>query len=363
MNLVRKFTERIPGTEAHVDARINKVFDDTNFDPEALTTHEAVVLEESVEEKYKPSLVASERTRYLGAVIGAIAPYEFLLIGAVTLAASAFSTTGAWYSITLKEMKEKFEGMGLSLTEKLLKADMIANSLSMYAGVGFAYREMVGSAVQDMVNDPNAVNAIRAAVSLVGAGAVHGALETILKNKEEASVQFDFNDATLAGMTEAQQKFFAQAVSDIQKELDGLDAQKPGVNFNRALLRSVNALIDMVETIDVEGIYRYKFAALDESSNELASDYNDEPKKFIAFLASTLMEVVNMLDFDEEQVEQFKKQLGSLTKENGGDQSVYNLASAVVADVLPQITGLVQDRGEKAIVGQEVAGKVDEATS
>jgi len=61
-----------------------------------------------------------------------MAPVQLLILLVVTLSGSANSTTGSWYSITLKEMKEKFEGMGLSLTSKLLTADTIANPLATY---------------------------------------------------------------------------------------------------------------------------------------------------------------------------------------------------------------------------------------
>jgi hypothetical protein len=282
-----------------------------------------------------------------------VAPYEFLLIGAVVLAASASSTTGAWYSITLKEMKEKFEGMGLSLTSKLLKADMTANSLSMYAGIGFAHRLIAYPAIMEFVQDPNEVTFAKALTFVLVSGLLHNKIGGILRDKENASVQFDYNDATLAGMTEEQQKFFAEAISDVRKELDGVKNLDSGVNYNHTVYRCVNALTFMVQGCDIHERHQNVFDEIKQLGNGLAENYESNLEPFAEYFLQVVTRLIDVLDFEEGVKMLLKSQLKQLDASDNQEGSHQKL-SAIAANVIPVITKFLQEKGEKGVAKEEV---------
>ena len=343
---------RIPGTSAHAKRRTERLFSDDNFNSSELTTYEAGVLDDSIQEKYIPSLTKSHRARVAGALIGVVAPVEFLLIGAVTLAASASSTTGAWYSITLKEMKEKFERMGLNLTSNLLKADMLANSLSMYAGVGLAHRTIAYPAVTEAFQNPNQETIVKATISCIASGIVHLKLEEILRNKEDASIQFDYNDATLAGMTEEQQRFFSKAVSEVEGALTTLPNQEQGVNLNRKLFACVRALSELVQKFDAENRHEGSFQEIADTLSGQQDSYDADMKPFVDLVVRVVSELVKVLDFDEELSGAITSKMDILTKldtqPDNGNESAQTVI-AVVSDALPEIIKFIEQRGEKGI--------------
>lgn len=346
----RKVLERIPGTQEHGERKAAKLFSEAEFSHDDLTGHEAGVLAESVEAKYVPALVTSFRARIKGLIVGVVAPYEFLLIGAVTLAASAAGTTGAWYSITLKEMKAKFENMGLSLTSKLLDSDMLANSFSIYAGVGFAYKSIAFPSLKKFISDPTKENFLEFAVAVAVTGIIHGTLEGILSKKEAASIQFDFNDATLAGMTEEQQKFFSKAVSEVEGAQSGFQVGETGTATNRRIFKCATTLSALVQKFDVSGAHAAVFGEVGKELGELEDNYEADTKPFIELFVSVVEKVVSILILEEATSKRISGKV-KLLKElaEGDDDDTPQKVVAIITDTIPEVIKFMEQKGEKGI--------------
>ena len=340
----------IPGTKAHVDKTVERLFGEEMFDRTTLSESESRVLEASKKDKYGPAILESARARYLGAVVGAIAPYDFLLIGSVILASSAASTTGAWYNITLKEMKAQFEKMGLNLTSKLLKSDMLANAFAMYTGIGFGYKAIALPAIQDMVQEPNAINGIRATVALLISGTIHKVLESILSNKEEASIQFDYNDATLAGMTEEQQRFFAKAVSEVGGALDNLKTITNPIQTNRAAHKCIRSLTDLVRKFDVQGTHSETFQKIDSLMDGQEKNYDTGLKPFMHMFSDIITKLSSIVNLTPAMIAKLEEKARIISlwanEENEHTQAQF---VAVVTETVPIIFDLFERNGERAL--------------
>lgn len=342
--MFKGLAERIPGTEAHADNVVREAFKGDEFDESNLTTSEAAILEQSLKEKYIPAMRNSMRAKYLGLVIGALAPFEFLLIGAVTLAASASSTTGAWYSITLKEMKAKFEKMGLNLSSKLLKADMMANALSMYSGVGFAYRKIAYPEVEELINHPSTVNALRATVALVASGLIHGSIRSIIRNKETASIQFDFNDATLGGMTEEQQRFFSHAINEVNLAMSDIKSSRDNIALNRATLKCLTELQKLIKKFDIEDAHKETFAEIEAGLKSQENEYGENLDPFLQLAITTLEKILGVLDLEDEQRKAFLSKVQAISTTNTPQKFI-----AILSDIIPEITKFLEGKGEKGV--------------
>lgn len=343
----------IPGTHEHATRRVNWLFNDANFSSPELTGREAAVLQESEDRKYIPAVVSSQRARYFGALVGMFAPEQFLLIWAVTLAASAAATTGAWYSITLKEMKNKFEKMWLNLTWDLLKADLMANSLWMYAWIGLAHKTIAFPSIVDAIQNPTKENIIKCLFDLWLSWGIHFILKRILHFKENSSIQYDFNDATLAGMTEEQQRFFSKAISEVHNLLWKLQSPEHSTSFNRTFFWCTQALCQLVKKFDTENVHENVFKDIDLEISRQSDNYSLEFIPFIDLFVWIVKKLIWILNIDNSVQSQISNKIWLIKKlkSSNTDDPIHNNNKivAIVSDIIPIIVQFLEQKWEKGI--------------
>ncbi len=328
----------IPGTSSHAERKVSWFFSSETFDHEELTTSEVWLLDESKDDKYIPAIQEWCRSRYQWLLIWALAPYEFLLIWIVLLSASANSTTWAWYSITLKEMKEKFEGMWLSLTSRLLSSDVSANALATYAGIGFAYKKLIYDSLIEFSSKPDSSSFIRFISGVWVTALIHTKLEKILANKEQASIQFDFNDATLAWMTEEQQKFFSKSINEVSGQLDRLRQSTSDIEMTRSILWVSRSLIELIRVFDIENLYDNNFKNLEQTLSAEEDNYTWDIPRFLWIMEEVFWKILTICNFSTDVKDQVQGKIWVLhDKTNHSPDIVQSLLNDIVPVMMKEI--------------------------
>lgn len=347
---IHSILEFVPWTDAHAKKKVESLFSSKTFDHDQLTTGEAWLLSESINDKYIPSIKEGARSRYHGLIIWTVAPYEFLLLGLVLLSASANSTTGAWYSITLKEMKQKFEWMWMSLTTKLLWSDISANALATYAGIWFAYKALIFNNLMAFAQNPTVSGFVQLAGWIWVTALIHSKLEWILSRKEDASIQFDFNDATLAGMTEEQQKFFSKSINEVTQSLERLSGDKSNIELGRVIYGTMKSLVDIVKVFDVEGRKNTEFSEIYKDLADLENNFKAEIDNYFELPNKIFDKLSVICDFSESLKIKFKSysELLSFTADNEEDRR--NAVIAGLHEIIPLVMGELEDGWEKIIL-------------
>jgi hypothetical protein len=234
-----------------------------------LTSREDAIIQESIEQKYAPALRNS-------LVLTFIAAPGFLLSNAaetIAVLAVISSVTGiAWFTISLKEVKEKFSRFGLELTKNMLQAFFITVFLLTVVSV----QSLFGSSVLiAQLRDNSVISVIAYSITLV-------VILYVVYKLTMATIQFDANDAMLAGSTDVAKQFFEHAQSSL--------------NRTAALLRNKH---------DLHGANLMIALAFNEYSASLQSMGIAVPDS----LHRNAAELIEKIDADQETVDRIALQL------------------------------------------------------
>lgn len=329
--MTNNIKDYIPGTREHATKRVDRLFGKELIDMDKLSPSDRNTLQDSITTKYVSGIVASYMARYLGLVVGMVAPEAFLLLGAVTLSSPANSTTGAWFSITLEKIKKQLNALGMDLTTKLLKADMSANALSIFSGIGYACRTIAYPALRDAMEDPTLSSISRATFLGIVTALLSHSLVRVLDNKEDAAIQFDFNDATLTGSAEAMKRYYESYVSvnGVIKELP----KSEGILLYRSIyevLKAIVKMIDDINLIETIGVDENKLSNIKGRIANLENEYEDS-KLFIVTFIDAVRILLNVLGDEAKTTVENKLQILSNASENDNSEQK---VKAIITDTV-----------------------------
>jgi hypothetical protein len=182
-----------------------------NFFKVELTSGEREIAIASVKHKY-----AKAFRRAFFYCLAAIFPILFLetqVLISVLIPITMVAGT-AWFSISLANMKQKFENFGLELTTNLFEAFTISLGLLLMLSV-FSLWDIYTT---DFISNIQNIEQLQFIAFIAGIFIVWNIIYKIFIG----SIQYDINDAMLSGQNEAAERFFRKSLSILHSLADWL---------------------------------------------------------------------------------------------------------------------------------------------
>lgn len=172
------------------------------------------MIEESIRGKYIPATRNSIIAAGLG-VPGIVTSPDAATI--MIILTAVFTTTGvAWFTMSLKEVKEKFSPFGTQLTSYMLQA-FLSTLLMTVISAGYTLASPEIQAIFNWATEagvklemPNGLGIVAAKTGTLLSGSF------AIKRLVSAVIKFDANDAMLTGSSDAAKKFFEKSISTLR---------------------------------------------------------------------------------------------------------------------------------------------------
>ena len=168
-----------------------------------LTSVEKQIAKESITDKYAPAT-----TR--GITVGLLATPAIIFLDTsviVTVLIPATLVAGtAWFSVSLANLKKKFEPFGLELTYNLFEA-FVSSLIILFLASAFSLTSSLwGASAEIIVSDHPWLIPTAALLGTLGVG-------SLLYKIFLGAMKYDVNDAMLTGQNEAAERFFKKSLS------------------------------------------------------------------------------------------------------------------------------------------------------
>lgn len=305
-----------------------------------LTSTEKVIADESVDEKYVPALKGA---LWAGAsMTPAIVLLDTTVIVSVLIPATMVAGT-AWFSVSLANLKKKFEPFGLELTYNLFKA-FVSSLVILFLAAMFSLTQPLWGGMAAMINTHVPWAAILAA--LLGSFGVFGLLYQIFLG----AIKYDVNDAMLTGQNEAAEKFFKKSLSLLHTTAEALRDNKSlqvanyyiGVSFFEIFNYISVVRPQLADTAITDNLAK---------ANSLIDNPSILPQKKADVIAYQLIEAFLSLLNEQKELERHKSytalkdEYRNLTKKNNKeDQHMIDTRLSVVFE---EIATLIDEFGER----------------
>jgi hypothetical protein len=213
-----------------------------------LTSQEKSIVDDSVYDKYIPVLRNSFLFAALaapGALLTNPQAIQFIL-------AIISSVTGvAWFTVSLKEVKEKFVDFGVELTGNMLEAFLTTIFIiAIMSGVAIA-SEPIQMILSWAAENGFNLLAVTSSVKFKVAAAI-GTLWSgfrIVKNLVKATIKFDANDAMLTGSADAARNFYESSISELRNNAKLLKSETTTAGANMRIYESVKGYADYLNKV------------------------------------------------------------------------------------------------------------------
>jgi hypothetical protein len=314
MKLIEKFVRK----------RILKKFFKIN-----LTSIENEVAQDSIKLKYLPCIIEGIFKGLL--ILPAMLFLDMTVIVSVLIPVTLVAGT-AWFSISLANIKKKFENFGMELTIDIFKS--FVNSLVIL--ILLTSVSLLNFALEPIIKLGQEIFYLKLISAILGIYVVFDNVYKIFLG----ALKFDINDAMLAGQNEAAEKFFKKSLSFLNTTSKNLQAGKGlqvanyyiGLSFfeiftyiNTLKIPKINKYIDMsnklifspsmkqekadkisIELIETflsliknkkdENVLKSYGAICDELSNLKDKTKNEEQAMVDTRLSVVFLEISNMID-------------------------------------------------------------------
>lgn len=302
-----------------------------------LTAGERTVALDSVQQKYARAL---QRTVvYILLAIPAIIILDTSVLITVLIPITMVAGT-AWFSISLANMKQKFEHFGLTLTANLFEAFAISLGLLLVLSVASLAQPFWGPLVGNIAAD-----SMLGVVALVCGIVV---IWNIVYKIFVGSIQYDINDAMLTGQNEAAERFYRRSLSLLYSVSDTL---RSGKSLQVANYYIGVAFFEIFSYMKKVGVLNGKLEAVMNTSNRLVKQPS-MPQEEADAIAVELIEVFvsycrNPQGHEtEKSLEAIADELGCL-KNNNEAQEMNDTRFAII---FQEIASLLEGQGETLFI-------------
>jgi len=247
----------------------------------------------------------------------------------------------AWFSISLANMRQKFENFGLELTKNLFESFSISLgllfTLSIFSLTTFLWKNYIENIGHTVIWQTTS--------ALIGIFIVGAIVYKIFIG----SIKYDINDAMLAGQNEAAEKFFRKSLSLLHSVADTL---RSGKSLSVANYYIGVAFFEIFAYMKQIGIMNGKLAGFIEESNKLVKNPSMN-QKIADKIALSLIKIFvsyckNSIDMDSKKsLEAICDELWCLEHNINEEQEIIDTRLAII---FQEIASLLEGQGETLFI-------------
>jgi hypothetical protein len=199
---------------------------------------ESGMIEDSVTQKYIPATRNAVLATAMG-VPGILMADDPTTIQIILTA--IFTTTGvAWFTMSLKEVKEKFSPFGINLTSCMLQA-FLSTLLMTTVSAGFTIMSPEVQAILRWATEANVdLTLPKTGLDIAARTGTVLSGSFIIKKLISAVIKFDANDAMLTGSADVAKKFFEKSISTLREAAKILKSEHVLEAANQQIANALN---------------------------------------------------------------------------------------------------------------------------